>query len=59
MVKKMGRPTNNPKKYDTRIRMTEEEIEILNFCAEKMGMTKADVIRTGIRKVYEEIKEKK
>ena len=59
MVKKMGRPTNNPKKHDTRIRMTEEDVEILNFCAEKTGMTKADVIRIGIRKVYEEIKEKK
>ena len=59
MVKKMGRPTNDPKKHDTRIRMTEEDVEILNFCAEKMGITKADVIRIGIRKVYEENKEKK
>ena len=54
--KKMGRPTDDPKKHDTRIRMTDEDVQILNFCAEKTGMTKTDVIRMGIRKVYEELK---
>lgn len=58
MVKKMGRPTDNPKKHDTRIRMTDEDVQILNYCAEKTGMTKTDVIRVGIRKVYEEINKK-
>ena len=52
----MGRPTDDPKKHDTRIRMTDEDVQILNFCAEKTGMTKTDVIRMGIRKVYEELK---
>lgn len=59
MVNKMGRPpSKNPKKNDTRIRLSDEELEMLNKCSEITGMTKADVIRTGIKKVYEGLKKK-
>lgn len=52
----MGRPhSDNPKDYNTRIRMTEEERQKLDFCAEKTGMTKADIIRRGIELVYQEL----
>ncbi|MDU1316098.1 hypothetical protein [Anaerococcus hydrogenalis] len=54
--KKMGRPTDNPKKYQTRIRMTEEEKQILEFCADKSNKTKTDIINMGVKKVFEEIK---
>ena len=53
--KKMGRPTDNPRTNNTRIRMSDEEVEKLNFCCKKTGMTKADVIRAGIQMVYEKI----
>lgn len=56
MSPRTGRPTDNPKKHETRIRMSDEDIEILNFCCKKTGLTKADVIRRGIREVYEKIK---
>ena len=49
---KMGRPTENPKKYNTRIRMSKEEIEMLEYCVRHTGKTKADIIREGIREVY-------
>jgi len=54
--KKMGRPTDNPRTNNTRIRMTDEEVEKLNYCCQKTGMTKADVIRLGIQMVYDGIK---
>lgn len=56
--KKMGRPTDNPKKYQTRIRMTEEEKQTLEFCADKLNKTKTDIINMGVKKVFEEINKK-
>lgn len=47
-------PSKDPKRNDTRIRLTDSEREKLNFCAEKTGMTKADIIRKGIDLVYQE-----
>lgn len=48
-------PSKDPKRNDTRIRLTDSEREKLDFCAEKTGMTKADVIRQGIDLVYQKI----
>lgn len=58
MVKKMGRPTQDPKKNQTRIRMTDEEVAKLNYCSEKLSISKTDVINMGIDKVYKELNEK-
>lgn len=51
----MGRPTENPKINNYRIRMTDEELKKLEECCEKTGFSKADVIRLGIEKVYAEL----
>lgn len=56
MSPRTGRPTDNPKRHDTRIRMSDEDIEILEYCCKHTGLTKADVIRRGIREVYKSIK---
>ena len=53
-----GRPTDNPKKHETRIRMSDKDIEMLEYCCEYTGKTKADVIREGIKKVYDELTKK-
>lgn len=50
--KKMGRPTNAPKTNNYRIRMTDEELQRLEMCCKITGLSKADVIRLGIDKVY-------
>ncbi|MCI8387506.1 MAG: CopG family transcriptional regulator [Clostridiales bacterium] len=55
MSPKTGRPTDDPKKFSTRIRMTDEDIRLLEICAKKTGMTKSDIIRQGIREVYAKI----
>lgn len=51
-----GRPTADPKTHETRIRMSDKDVELLKICCEKTGMSKADVIRQGIREVYEKVK---
>lgn len=56
MSPKTGRPTEDPKKHETRIRMTDEDLRILNFCSQKLGKTKSEIMRMGIREVYEKIK---
>ncbi len=48
-------PSRDPKRNDTRIRLSDSEREKLNFCSEKTGMTKTDIIRKGINLVYQEV----
>ena len=48
-----GRPTSDPKKHETRIRMSDREIEMLDYCCTAYGLTKAEVIRQGIKDLYE------
>lgn len=58
MSPRTGRPTSDPKNHETRIRMSDEDIRILEACSEYTGLTKAEVIRQGIREVYEKVKQK-
>lgn len=55
MSPKKGRPTNDPKTHETRIRMSDNDVEMLKICCEQTGMTKADVIRLGVKLVYESL----
>lgn len=56
MSPRTGRPTDDPKKFSTRIRMSDEDKKILEFCCKNTGLSKTDIIRKGIRMVYENIK---
>ena len=58
MSPRTGRPTDNPKKNRFELRISEKEIEMLEICMEKTGMTRAEVIRRGIELVYNEVSEK-
>lgn len=51
-----GRPTDDPKTLSTRIRLSEEDIERLNFCVHVTGMKKSEIIRQGIKEVYDRLK---
>lgn len=55
MPKRIGRPTNSPKENYTGIRLSDAELEKLQFCMERTGMTKTGVIRAGIELVYSQI----
>lgn len=56
MSPRTGRPTAEPKNLNTRIRLSEKDVEKLEYCSKETGMTKADVIRKGIDEVYKSIK---
>lgn len=57
MSPRNGRPpSKDPKRHETRIRMSDNDIEKLEYCCNQTGLTKADVIRMGIDKVYKELK---
>lgn len=51
-------PSKDPKVHDTKIRMSDKDIEMLEYCCKETGKKKAEIIRMGIRKVYEELKNK-
>lgn len=51
---KMGRPTNNPRTIQTRIRMNKHEKEMLEQCAARLGKTQTEVVIEGIQKVWKE-----
>lgn len=51
-----GRPTDDPKVLNTRIRLSEKDISMLDYCVKVTGMKKSEIIRQGIKEVYEKIK---
>ena len=59
MKPKMGRPKiENARTVKVDTRLTEEEEEKLVYCCEVLGLTKAEVVRKGIDKIYNELKPK-
>lgn len=57
MSPRTGRPTDNPKQLSTRVRLSQEDVDRLEYCAEKTGQSKADIIRQGIKSVYDRLKQ--
>ena len=51
-----GRPTDDPKTLSTRIRLSDEDIQRLAYCVQVTGMKKSEIIRMGIKEVYEKLK---
>lgn len=56
MSPRTGRPTDDPKNLSTRIRLSQEDIEMLEYCCKELKISKSEVLRLGIRKVYEKLK---
>lgn len=56
MSPRTGRPTDNPKKNRLELRLSDEDMLMLEKCSELTGKSKAEIIRQGIREVYEKIK---
>lgn len=55
MSPRTGRPTEDPRKNQTKIRMTDGELEKLEICCKKTGLSKTEVICKGIDLVYKEV----
>ena len=56
MPPRTGRPTEDPKKTRLELRLSDGDAEKLDFCCRTLGLTKAEVIRRGIDRVYQEAK---
>lgn len=56
--KKMGRPTDNPKRHEIKARIDDETYRILNDYCEEKGTSKAEGIRDGIRRLEPDITKK-
>lgn len=56
-AKKMGRPTDSPKIIDIKIRFDVETVEKLEKCSKKMQITRGEVVRRGVKKMYDELEE--
>ncbi len=51
----MGRPTDNPKTSTIKVRLSESDLYRLDYAADKIQVSKSDIIRQGIEKVYNEL----
>ena len=55
-AKKMGRPTDNPKEITMKIRFDQDSFEKMEKCSEEMKISRAEVVRRGVHKVYDDLK---
>ena len=53
MSPRTGRPTDNPKQERVGFRLSDEESRMLDYCCKVLGLSKTEVIRLGIKKMYE------
>ena len=53
MSPRTGRPTEDPKKERVGFRLSDDEIKMLDYCCEVFGLSKTEVIRHGIKEMYE------
>lgn len=58
MSPRTGRPTSNKKTERLEIRLTQDERALLQECADRMGVTKTEVIVEGVRRVKAGLDEK-
>ncbi len=61
MSPRTGRPIKGSSKRDKslQLRMSEEELQLLDDCAKRLNMTRTDVVNKGIKLVKTELDTKK
>ena len=55
----MGRPTDNPKDISFKVRLDTGTAEKLQSCVEDLKVSKAEVIRRGIHRMYDDLNSSK
>lgn len=50
-AKKMGRPTDNPKRHEIKARIDDDTLQVLTDYCEEYGKSKAEGIRDGINQL--------
>lgn len=56
MVKKKGRPTDNPKAHKITIRLDDDGKQILDMYCDQKSVSQTEAIRCGIGKLKDDIK---
>ena len=54
--KKMGRPTDNPKTVSFKTMLDNETNEKLKESSAKLDVSKAEIVRKGIHRIYDDLK---
>ena len=57
--KKMGRPTDSPKDITIKIRFDKESSDKLVECSEQMKISRAEVVRRGVKKMFDDLDKNK
>ena len=57
-IKKMGRPTDNPKNISLKAHLDKETAEKLDDCIQTLEVSKSEVVRRGIHKVHDGLNKK-
>lgn len=57
-MKKMGRPTDDPKTMRLNIWISENDRSKLDYCVKKTGKTAPEIARNGIDLIYRSLKNK-
>ena len=58
MAPRTGRPTSNKKTERLEIRLAPDELALMQECADRLGVTKTDVINKGVKLVKAELDKK-
>lgn len=55
-MSKMGRPTDSPKNTRLNVRVDEETIEKLDYCSKIQKVSRSEIVRRGVSRIYDETK---
>ena len=56
--KKPGPKPEKPLEHDLKVRVDNERLEIIDYCMEKLNLTRSEVLRKGVDLLYEGLKKK-
>lgn len=56
MAKKMGRPTDDPKGRRLNVRLSDNDVDKLEYCSKKLNASDSEIVRMSIDKLYQELK---
>ena len=56
MSPRTGRPTDNPRNEELKVRISQRDKERLEYCIRNSNKNKSEIVREGIEKVYNELK---
>ncbi len=56
VISKMERPKESKKDITIKVRIDEGIQKMIDYCAKQNGLSKSEIVRLGITKVYQETK---